>query len=342
MSAFTRNVTLILILLGILGFFACEERTTPPQEPKEEGLPPLEDGIPFDKLGSGKLVFHRQSETGNKYYGVYVIDINERKSWGIFRGPSILMVSPDGSRIAFSKLAGDTLFDIHVMNIDGSNIQNISHIEGQDRLPTWTPDNNEVLFSTGVSEILYRQSPIPNPPDRKVIRDFSGEGSIGSPVFVSKSLKLVFLFSPFHPGVRNIYTMDIDGTSLEPISKEIPEGFRCFSPCWSPDGQKIAYLLIGDWLDGRYTSLEVMVMDFDGNNSRSLTKLETSSLGWGLLHQYNELSICWSPDGSKLVFNKFVESYHLSHLYLINIDGTGLSQVTFAEGVADWSVSWSY
>lgn len=332
MSAFTRKITLIMILIGILGFFACEERTTPSEEPVEEGLPPLEDGIPFDKLGSGRLVFHRQSETGNKYYGVYIIDIEERKSWGILRGPAIPMASPDGSRIAFTKSADDTLFDVHMMNIDGSNIQNISHIEGQDQLPTWTPDSNQVVFS--VDAILYRQSAIPNPPDRQVIRDNHGEGFL-SPFFVSKSFKLVFR------GPRGIYTMNIDGTSIGQIPTEIPEGYRLVMPCWSPDEQKIAYLLIGNWLDGRYTSLKVMVMDADGSNVKCLADLETSSLGWGLLTQYYELRICWSPDGSKLVFNKFIEGYHLSHLYLINVDGTGLSQVTFAEGVADWGVSWS-
>jgi Tol biopolymer transport system component len=329
-----------MILMGILCFFACEERTTPPQEPEEKGLPPLEDGIPFDELGSGRLVFHREGPSSNKYYGLYVIDINERKSWRIFRGPSITMVSPDGSKIASSQL-GTSDFDIHVMNIDGSNIQNISNLDGQDRVPTWTPDGNEVLFSIGVSEILYRQSPVPNPPDRQVIRDFYGEGSINSPVSVSKSFKLIFFFYPDYPGVSSIYTMDIDGTFLEPIPTDIPEGYRCFTPCWSPDGQKIAYLLLGDWHDDRYTSLKVMVMDADGSNARSLADLETNSSGWSLLSQYCELRICWSPDGSKLVFNKFIEGYHLSHLYLIKVDGTGLSQVTFAQGVADYGVSWS-
>lgn len=182
------------------------------------------------------------------------------------------MVSPDGTRIAYTKATVETAFDIHVMNIDGSNNQNISHIEGQDQLPAWTPDSNQVVFS--VDAILYRQSAIPNPPDRQVIRDNHGEG-FDSPFFVSKSFKLVFR------GPKGICTMNIDGTSVEQITTEIPEGYRLMMPCWS-------------------------------------------------------------PDGSKLVFNKFIEGYHFSHLYLINVDGSGLSQVTFAEDVSDWSVSWSY
>jgi Tol biopolymer transport system component len=342
MSNIARIFTLIVILMGILSSFACEERATPPQEPEkpeEEKAPPLEDGIPFDKLGFGKLVFHRFGPPDNNYSSVYVIDINERQSWGILYGASTApMVSPDGSKIAFSKLAGDTLFDIHVMNIDGSNIQNISHIEGQDRLPTWMPDSMKMLFWIGEYKTLYRQSPIPNPPDRQLIKDFSTEGSISSPFHVSKDLKLAFVFAPFGPVVRKIYTMNIEGASYRPIIADPPEGFECRSPCWSPDGQKIAYLLVPR---SNRNSLEVIVINADGKDARSLAKFEISSSGgWASSYWDNDFSICWSPDGSKLVFNKKDGDY-CYHLYLINIDGTELSQVTLAESVTDRSVSWS-
>ncbi|MFC1540341.1 hypothetical protein ACFL41_02480 [Gemmatimonadota bacterium] len=295
----------------------------------------LEEGVPFDKLGSGKIVFDREGH-------VYVIDVAKRRSWWIDNLRNELtkapMVSPDGSKIAFSLWTDSNNWDIHVMNIDGSDIQNISNHEGTDRQPSWTPDSNEVLFYYYVDRTLYRQSLVSNPPDRQAIRDFSAEGSMYSPVSVSKNFKLVFCLS------NRIHTMNLDGTSLNPIETEIPGGILVGrSPCWSPDGQSIACVLPGDWIDDQWTSLGVMVMDADGKNARSLGNFEMNSYGgwYGSLPGTNDFSICWSPDGSKLLFSK-IDGYLTSHIYLINADGTGLSQVTFADGKWDRSLSWSY
>ncbi len=112
-------------------------------------------------------------------------------------------------------------------------------------------------------------------------------------------------------------------------------------PLWSPDGQTIAYLL--NFMDSNdinlYTFLELFVMNADGSNPRSLAKFETNATG--LWSGQNDISLCWSPDGSKIAFNKKEEGNLISHIYIINPDGSGLTQVTFAEGVTDRSVSWS-
>ena len=89
-----------------------------------------------------------------------------------------------------------------------------------------------------------------------------------------------------------------------------------------------------------FTSLELIVMNADGSNPRSLAKFETENVT-GLWSGQNDISVCWSPDGSKIAFNKKEEGDFISHIYIINSDGSGLTQVTFAEGVTDRSISWS-
>ena len=54
----------------------------------------------------------------------------------------------------------------------------------------------------------------------------------------------------------------------------------------------------------------------------------------------NELSVCWSPDGTKLLFNKTGNGLE-SHIYIINNNGGELKQITNEPGVCDRSVSWS-
>ena len=191
---------------------------------------------------------------------------------------------------------------------------------------------------------LYRQSPVPNPVDRTLIKTFSYEGnkvwSLEGPFSVSQNLKLSFV-AYFSLSPWGIYTMDIDGSNLRGIaSTDSSQPGAFYSPAWSPDGQKIAYLLYFRDFNYDFTSLELIVMNADGSNPRSLAKFETENVTGDWSGQ-NDISVCWSPDGSKIAFNKKEEGDFISHIYIINSDGSGLTQVTFAEGVTDRSISWS-
>ena len=341
---FMRFIIILAIFLAITTNFACQEAT----DSTINGLPPLTDTIPYEKLGQGKLVFERIGPSENNYSGVYVIDIYNQSSWGIGSGVfDSPVVSPNGQKIAFTRHAGypaDTLFDVHIMDIDGSNIQNVTFMEKQDRTPSWTPDSSQILFWVALGEPpLYRQSPVPNPVDRTLIKTFSYEGTklwvLYGPFSVSRNLKLTFAAA--FSSAQGIYTMDIDGSNLRkiaPTDSSQPGPF--YSPAWSPDGQKIACLLYSRDFNYDFTSLELIVMNADGSNPRSLAKFETTNVT-GIYSGHNEMSLCWSPDGSKIAFNKKEEGHLISHIYIINSDGSGLTQVTFAEGVTDRSISWS-
>ena len=336
-----RFIIILAIFLAITTNFACQEATDEPTDSTINGLPhfpPLTDTIPYEKLGQGKLVFQRIGPMDNNYSGVYVIDIDNQSSWGIgsgvFNSPA---VSPDGQKIAFARWASyDSFHAVHIMDINGSNIQSVTFMEGQDRSPSWTPDSSQILFWVALGEPpLYRQSPVPNPVDRTLIKTFSYEGNklwqLEGPFSVSQNLKLAFA-AFFSQSPQGIYTMDIDGSNLIKIASKGSSQLGAFySPAWSPDGQKIAYLLYGN-------GLELFVMDADGSNPSSLAYFEPNGNMWS---GQNDISVCWSPDGSKIAFNKKEEGELISHIYIINSDGSGLTQVTFAEGVTDRSISWS-
>jgi hypothetical protein len=169
------SFTLLCFSVGNLG---CKKES--PVEPNLPPLPALTDSIPFDILGQGKLVFARIGPHNNNYSGLYVVDIDHRRSWGIgggvLDGPA---VSPDGQSIAYSASnGGSTVYDVYIMNIDGSGARQVTSMMAQEFSPSWTVDSRQILFhatpfdfADGIC-LVYRQSPSLNPPDRILIRDF--------------------------------------------------------------------------------------------------------------------------------------------------------------------------
>jgi len=105
-------------------------------------------------------------------------------------------------------------------------------------------------------------------------------------------------------------------------------------PFYSPDGQWIVFrgrhpspgLELDDFYNllrkaiWRPTSLEIFVMDRDGNHLR-----QVSSLGGASFAPY------FTPDGKKIIFSSNIKDpkQRSFDLFLIDLDGGGLEQVTF-------------
>ncbi|RMH83544.1 MAG: hypothetical protein D6681_16890, partial [Calditrichaeota bacterium] len=116
--------------------------------PEEPQLPALTDPIPYELLGSGTIVFHRTGPYPGKYAGCYVIDVDNRKTRGFDFGLAVgFCVSPDGNKIAFTKYSSYvSVYDVYVINTDGSQLTRLDNFQGQDRFPSWSPDGDRLFF----------------------------------------------------------------------------------------------------------------------------------------------------------------------------------------------------
>ncbi|HEY7668690.1 MAG TPA: hypothetical protein VIE12_11280, partial [Actinomycetota bacterium] len=149
------------------------------------------------------------------------------------------------------------------------------------------------------------------------------------------------------PGSR-IATIGVDGSGLRLLT---PEGISAVWPRWSSDGRRLLFFRVRP-----HGNLILMVMDADGTGARPVpgprtpdgqppdlspdgsTVLYTSRLriqydlatvpvAGGRSHRLTdsvlvfEGSGTWSPDGTRIAYERLVSGRH--EIWLMNVDGTG-------------------
>lgn len=132
--------------------------------------------------------------------------------------------------------------------------------------------------------------------------------------FFSTVASAKIVFSSKRGGVYGIYVMDDDGSNQTLLTDKnfpFPEG-------WSPDGKQI---LFNDH-HGYY------LMNSDGTNVRKL--LERDGRSFGIMS--------FSPDGTSIVFNMYVEIDKKSTINVFNIETGEMKEIAvFSANFCDWS-----
>jgi TolB protein len=124
--------------------------------------------------------------------------------------------------------------------------------------------------------------------------------------------KIIFVTdASFGKPERGLYMMEPNGTNKQRLT---PPSDDVWSAAWSPDGQKIAYVVVDSGGRGK-----VKIMNPDGSDTRELT-------GWlGDLRR-----ITWSRDSQRIAFDAFNPG-DFTKIYTISRDGSGL-KVLFEYG----------
>ncbi len=120
------------------------------------------------------------------------------------------------------------------------------------------------------------------------------------------------------PGIRNIYTCDIDGGNVEQITNF---NSLCVEPCWFPDGRSIGY--------SRYnrTGIDVLETRLNPKQTRVLAGFRGINTGAAISPDGRSLAVILSPD-------------HKVDLYVMPVGGTALRRLT--NGIAvEASPCWS-
>lgn len=236
----------------------------------------------------------------------------------------------------------ESAYDVYTVHIDGTNLEKLDALEGQDRFPSWSPDGSKIFFWVEGERLpsLYSQSPVPNATDLNLIATFEKHPPSGR-FAISTAGKIAYVSNSYWMGhnVTGLYIMNADGSNRQLIVTK-PDDRDFESPVFYPNGQKIAYLSVLRDSLRNYQKIEIMQVNTEGGSPVLLATLPANgSEEWADNGKSNSVYLTWSPDGSKFLVN-IPEGDFVSHLYLLNADGSNLTQVTFAEGVTDRCLSW--
>jgi len=153
-------------------------------------------------------------------------------------------ISPDGTRIAFSRRVAGGTDDIWGMNADGSGETNLTNIPGNDLYPNFSPDGTRIVFSSNRrapdgstdSEIYVMNADGSN---LKVLTNNSVTDE--SPVFSPDGTKIAFTSTrngnttTGETNNKEIWVMGADGLSPVRLTDNAVEDS---DPDWGPDTTK--------------------------------------------------------------------------------------------------------
>jgi TolB protein len=266
---------------------------------------------------------------------------------------------PFDSRLAFISTRSGRFKELYVMNLDGSDLRQLTRNQTINLSPSWGPGARSLVFTSykdgrpklyEMDVVTGRERLVPTgngmvmggsyAPDGKEIAVtragaqgdselllVSPDGSVLSRLTESQTINVSPSFSPngnqlaFCSGRAGGPQIYVMGTGGGQARRVTFKGSYNTQPVWSPKGDKIAYT---GRVDGRF---QIFVVSADGGDATQIT----SSRG-------DNVDPTWSPDGRYLIFSSTRAGR--AQLYFSDARGVRQRQLITSPG-SDSSPAWS-
>ena len=205
----------------------------------------------------------------SEYPDVYLMTLDGRPVTRPARGNSTNQnqnpaISPDGKRIAFTSKRGGANYDIWVVNVDGSNPQNLT--PGTDKwfegAPSWSPNGAQIAFysdRTGAPQIYVMNA------DGTGVQKIPCGPKCDRPAWSALNY---IAYTLERPGGKDIAVTDL--SKMEP--RIVTDGLGSNEqPSVSPNGRHIAFVT------SRWGNRQIATIDFDGQFIRQISNAGTNT-----------------------------------------------------------------
>ena len=270
------------------------------------------------------IAFHSNREGNNEIYVMNPDGSDQIRLTINSRNDQRPDVSPNGQEIVFvsnriteTNPSGD--FEIFVMSSDGDGggVRQLTFNGAEDSWPRWSPNGQWIAFHSNVDGNFEIYVIRPDGTDLTRVTDYAGLDQF--PEWSPNGKQLAIRRD------TDLYLIDPDGYNPIQLTDEAIGINQMAS--WSHDGKKLAFLSTREG----YPS--VFVMDTDGNNLVNLTPKPDDVLA----SAWSSRAPSWSRNGQYIYFTgRRPETSVNENIFVMNADGTGVTQLTFppAPGVS--------
>ena len=249
---------------------------------------------------------------------------NHQKLTSLVKNESNPRWSPDGKRISFISNSGDgNGSEIFIYWVDSKQYSSISQLDGSPRSLNWSPDGKSIGFLMFVPETTLQLVSPPKKPknakwaEKPRITDRLKHEADGS--------------GYMREGFSHIFYISSDGGKPTQVTKE-KYNHREFD--WKSDSKGFVFSSNYniDW-QYDYRNSELYSINIDGSSLKTLTDRKGPDRGLAV-----------SPDGKKIAYlgyNDKVQTYQITRLYIMNIDGGSKKEIKINLDRSISSLKWS-
>jgi TolB protein len=259
---------------------------------------------------AGSNIFFVSNRTGNKQIWTMDYDGSNQKPFAPYPELSTMpTVSPDGSKVAFTRLSGaGPQITIHATET-GRRLSFLNPRATMNSNLSFSADGSFVVFASQVGGFpqLHRANP-----DGSGLQRLSSSRAIEVEPKINPKTGTTVVFVSGRSGPQQIYRMNIDGADVERLT---PGEGQASNPAWHPNGKHIAFSWTRGFEPGNFN---IFIMD--------VTTKEYVQLTQGRGRNENPY---WAPDGRHLVFSSNRGGRGMQ-IYTMLADGTDVRQLTSA------------
>ena len=209
--------------------------------------------------------------------------------------------SPIENKILFSTYFSENdNYDIFLMNDDGGEKENLTNTSTYEKFPQFSPDGSFIIYQgwqRGKMDIYFLSLLDKN--KINITNNVNSHDIIPHGRAISPNEESI-IFTSERDGNRNIYLMNIDGSSIDQLTKDVASDYE---PAFAPSGESV-----------------VFTSERDGNKEIYLIDLETRKIQNLTNNSADDWNPRFYPDGRKIVFQSLRDGNW--EIYVMNLNGT--------------------